>query len=59
MSTTHNNIHTLRTGSRAVRGIDVMTLVGKHEGFSFVEIDDASRDAAGVCGARWGESLTR
>jgi hypothetical protein len=59
MSTTHNNIHTLRTGARAVRGIDVMTLVGKHEGFSFVEIDDASRDGAGVFAARWGESLAR
>lgn len=59
MSTTHNNIHTLRTSGRAVRGIDVMTLVGKHEGFSFVEIDESSRDADAAFAARWGESLSK
>jgi len=59
MSTTHNNIHTVRTGSGPVRGIDVMTLVGKHEGFSFVEIEDGSGDDRAVFAARWGESVGR
>lgn len=59
MSTEHNNIHTVTTGSRAVRGIDVMTLVGKHEGFSFVDIDMSSRDAASIHRARWGEKIAR
>lgn len=55
MSTAHHNIHRLQTTSRRVRGIDVMTLVGKHVGFAFVEIDDASRNSEGIHEARWGE----
>jgi len=59
MSTVHNNIHTLRSGPRGVRGIDVMTLVGKHEGFSFVDIDETAATGSGVFPARWGEHLGR
>ncbi len=58
MSSARDNIHTLRTESHPVRGIDVMTLIGKHEGFSFVEID-AAPQSDGVHSARWGERIAR
>ena len=57
MSTGRDNIHTLQTESKRVRGIDVMTIVGKHIGFSFVSIDEKSRDSKGIYQARWGEHL--
>jgi hypothetical protein len=59
MSTSRNNIHTLRTFSRPVRGIDVMTLVGQHVGFSFVEIDEKTRRGDEVYDAAWGERRER
>jgi hypothetical protein len=59
MSTAHHNIHRLQTTSHRVRGIDVMTLVGKHIGFAFVEIDDASRNSEGIHEAHWGEYFER
>ena len=55
MSTKRDNIHTFQTGSTRARGIDVLTLVGKHIGFAFVNIDEKSRDAQGIYEARWGE----
>lgn len=59
MSTERDNIHTLRTFSRPVRGIDVMTLVGKHVGFSFVVIDEKTRRGDEVFDAAWGERRER
>lgn len=57
MSTRRNNIHTLRTFGRGVRGIDVLTLLGDHVGFSFLEIDEATRRGDGTYDAAWGEHL--
>jgi hypothetical protein len=34
-----------------------MTLLGKHIGFAFVAIDEKSRNAEGICEARWSEHL--
>lgn len=59
MSTERNNIHTLHTYARHVRGIDVMALIGKHVGFSFVEIDDRQKTDEGFYDARWGEYRAR
>jgi hypothetical protein len=59
MATNRDNIHTLHTYSKAVRGIDVMALVGKHVGFSFVNIDDRRKNDEGVYDAAWGEYLGR
>lgn len=59
MSTVRDNIHTLRTFSQPVRGVDVMTLVGKHVGFSFVEIDERTRRGDEVYDAAWGERRER
>lgn len=59
MSTTHDNIHQLETADQAVRRIDVMTLVGKHVGFSYVELDEDSRTEEGMYEARWGERMAR
>ena len=57
MATNRDNIHTFRTESKRARGIDVMTLVGKHIGFAFVAIDEKSRNGQGICQARWSEYL--
>ncbi len=59
MSTDHDNIHTLRTFSKPVRGIDVMTLLGPHIGFSFVEIDEKSKRGDEVYDATWGERMAK
>lgn len=59
MSTRHNNIHTLHTHAHGTRGIDVMTLVGKHVGFSFVQIQDGTKNDEGLYPAKWGEYLAR
>ena len=59
MSTEHDNIHPLRTFSKPVRGIDVMTLLGPHIGFSFLEIDEKSRHGDEIYDARWGERMAK
>jgi hypothetical protein len=55
-STARDNIHDLESGSDGVRGIDLMTLVGEHVGFSFVDIAPEPSDARRrIHRATWGE----
>jgi hypothetical protein len=59
-STTRDNIHELETGPQPARGMDLMTLVGEHQGFSFVNIDRNPTDARRrEHPATWGEHLAR
>lgn len=55
-TTRRDNIHELETGPAGARGIDLMTLVGKHEGFSFLDIA-REPTPGGVHRATWGEHL--
>ncbi len=55
-TTQRDNIHELETGPAGVRGIDLMTLVGEHEGFSFLDIADDS-PSGDLRRATWGEHL--
>jgi hypothetical protein len=61
MTTQRDNIHDLSTGPGGARAIDVMTLVDKHVGFSFVELGGVIRVDGGrpVRAARWGERRER
>jgi hypothetical protein len=55
MSTTRDNIHELRVGPQGVLGADIMTRIGRHQGFSFVNISKTARDTKqGVFEATWG-----
>jgi hypothetical protein len=50
----HDNIHTFRAGSKGARGIDIGTLVTKDVGFSFLDIDAKTADAArNTFAAKW------
>lgn len=53
MTPTRDNIHKLHAGGAGVRGLDVAILLGEHTRFSFVDIDEASRDADNRFRARW------
>jgi hypothetical protein len=55
MSTTRDNIHELQAGPVGVLAADIITKVGKDQGFSFVNISKTARDAKqGVYEATWG-----
>lgn len=59
MTTRRDNMHDLSAGPEGARGIDVMTLLDKHIGFSFVELGKVVRldDRRPVRTARWGERI--
>jgi hypothetical protein len=55
MSTTRDNIHELHAGPQGILAADVITKVGKDQGFSFLNISNKARDAKqGIYEATWG-----
>lgn len=54
LTSSRDNIHTFRAGPNGARGIDINTQAGKDIGFSFLEIEPKSLDAArATFQARW------
>jgi hypothetical protein len=55
MSTTRDNIHELQAGPQGVVAADIITRIGKDQGFSYVNISKTARNTTqGVFEATWG-----